>query len=71
MIVRDSIQVGMLILATDNIPFGGVVQWLQRRLSASTITKKIRCPQRRRRGDGIQVLLLIEGGLLIGGGDLF
>jgi hypothetical protein len=41
----------MLTIVTDKIAFGRVVQWLQRRGSASTTMKKIGCPQRRPFGD--------------------
>jgi hypothetical protein len=41
----------MVTLVTDKIPFGRVVQWTQRRASASTMAKKIGCPRRRPFGD--------------------
>jgi hypothetical protein len=41
----------MLTLISDKIPFSGVVQWLQRRASASTTMKKFGCPWQRRRGN--------------------
>jgi hypothetical protein len=39
--------------------FSGVVQWLQKRASASTMTKKIECPRRCQRGNGHSVTTMM------------